>query len=279
MSIITKPSSIQKNVPAQISLNKLQLVSTPSVSLDDYFSDISNWSSVVVHFKSSVGNQRKVLVFDATLESPTADFFASNKSRSEFQIQKIVISDFDNDIFEIKRSELLTSDFDINIGNSNSLLTWSSLSPSNDYITTQTSVKKLSTSGWDLNIITDQSLTFSENSAIEASASFENSNVSTDLMFGLQENVSTGYGSLKYGFYYDSAQVVYCVKNGYPFIAGTQRSIGDVFKIVVSHTHVRWYKNNTIIHEIPNTGPSFLKYCVIIYNSNAILENIVFKNN
>lgn len=279
MSIITKPNSIQKNEQAQISLSKSNLQAIASVEADSYFSDTNNWKEVILYYKSSEGNQKQILKFDASLQSPTATFFISNKARNEFQIQKIVIVDFDNDSFQIDRSELNTESFDISIGNSNSLLSWVSLSPSNDYITTQTSVKKLSTSGWNINIITDQSLTFSENSTIEASASFENSNVSTDLMFGLQENVSTGYGSLKYGFYYDSAQIVYCVKNGYPFISGTQRSIGDIFKIVVSHTHVRWYKNNTIIHEISNTGPSFLKYCVIIYNSNAMLENIVFKNN
>lgn len=113
MSIINKPNSIQKNEQAQISLSKSNLQAIASVEADSYFSDTNNWKEVILYYKSSEGNQKQILKFDASLQSPTATFFISNKARNEFQIQKIVIVDFDNDSFQIDRSELNTENFDI----------------------------------------------------------------------------------------------------------------------------------------------------------------------
>lgn len=115
MPIITKPVSIQKNVPASFSLDKSALAAVPSVVADSYFSDSSNWSKVLLFYKSSVGNQKEVIKFDATQPSPTADFLASEKARDIFQIQKIIITDFDNGNFEVPRTQLTVADFDVDM--------------------------------------------------------------------------------------------------------------------------------------------------------------------
>lgn len=129
MSIITKPNSIQKNVSAEFTLNKLELSQLSSVSEDSYFSNTDNWKKVIVYYKSSVGKQKEVLIFDATTSSPTANFLISEKSRGNFQIQRILIKDFDNGTFTIPRSALTVTDFDISISSNSSAVLWVNPSP------------------------------------------------------------------------------------------------------------------------------------------------------
>lgn len=112
MSIITKPLSIQKNVAATISLSKSELASEIA---DVYYADSTNWKEVIIHYKSSTGNQRKILKFDATQSSPQSTFLASLKSRDIFQVQKIVIIDFDNGSITVPRSQLTVADFDVTL--------------------------------------------------------------------------------------------------------------------------------------------------------------------
>lgn len=116
MSIITKPSSISKNSPAEFILNKTALAAVTSVAADPYYSLSSNWSKVIIQYKSSVGNQKEVLQFDATQSSPTSQFLVSEKARDIFEVQKIVIADFDGGVFLIPRSQLNTAEFDVDMG-------------------------------------------------------------------------------------------------------------------------------------------------------------------
>jgi len=67
MPIITKPSTIDKNSPAEISLDKAALAAVSSVVADDYFSDSDNWKEVLIYYRSSTGNQREILKFNATV--------------------------------------------------------------------------------------------------------------------------------------------------------------------------------------------------------------------
>ena len=117
MAIITKPSGgIFKGTPAEITLNKSELALLPIVLLDDYFSVTINWNKIILSYKSSEGNQQEIVEFNATLSSPTGFFDVSLKARDLFEIQVIKIIDFDGDIFIIPRSELTTSDFDVEFG-------------------------------------------------------------------------------------------------------------------------------------------------------------------
>lgn len=127
MSIITKPLSIQKNVAATISLSKSELASEIA---DVYYADSTNWKEVIIHYKSSTGNQRKILKFDATQSSPQSTFLASLKSKDIFQVQKIVIVDFDNGSITVPRSQLTVADFDVTLsgGSPASSVVWNFVS-------------------------------------------------------------------------------------------------------------------------------------------------------
>ena len=116
MSIITKPSSIEKDAPAVVTLNKSNLALIPSVLNDPYFSDQDNWKNVIIYYKSSIGNQKELLKFDATLSSPTASFLVSDKARDVFEVQKIIVQDFDGGSIVVPRSELNESEFDVDMG-------------------------------------------------------------------------------------------------------------------------------------------------------------------
>jgi hypothetical protein len=116
MSIITKPQ-VTKGASYQFTLNKSELASLPLVIADSYFSQVSNWYRVDVVYKSFTGNQYEIVEFDAQDQSPIGNFSVSSNARDSFLVQKITIIDFDGGFFEIQRSELPTSDFDISFQN------------------------------------------------------------------------------------------------------------------------------------------------------------------
>jgi hypothetical protein len=112
VAIITKPATIEKNSAATIVLNKSQLASEIA---DAYYADSANWKEVFIYYKSSTGNQRKILKFNASQTSPEATFLASLKARNIFQVQKIVVMDFDGGSILIPRADLTVADFDIDM--------------------------------------------------------------------------------------------------------------------------------------------------------------------
>jgi len=114
MSMITKPS-VTKGVSAQFTLNKTSLSNHPSVLADSYFQDTDNWYRVNAVYKSSPGSQYEIVEFDAVQANPTGNFLVSLKARDLFQIEKLVIVDFDGGFLEIPRSELETEDWDVTI--------------------------------------------------------------------------------------------------------------------------------------------------------------------
>lgn len=115
MPIVSKPASIEKNTVAVFTLDKTVLANVASVVADSYFSDMLNWSEVLIYYKSSEGNQREILKFDAIMASPTANFLVSEFARDIFEVQKIVIKDFDNGSFVVQRSELVAAEFDVDM--------------------------------------------------------------------------------------------------------------------------------------------------------------------
>lgn len=112
MAIITKPS-IAKGQAATFTLSKSELLQHPMVVADSYFSDSSNWYRVNAVYKSSPGSQYEIVEFDASLTNPFGSFSVSSQARDLFQIQKLVILDFDGGFLEIPRSQLTIADFDI----------------------------------------------------------------------------------------------------------------------------------------------------------------------
>jgi len=115
MAIITKPSPILKGTPNTFSLSKSELLQNSLVSADAYFSDSLNWFRVNVVYKSSTVRQYETVEFDCSQEIPQGTFLVSDKARANFQVLSVEIIDFDGGILRIPRSELNTSDFDIEL--------------------------------------------------------------------------------------------------------------------------------------------------------------------
>lgn len=294
MSILTKPASIAKNTAATFTLSKATLASNPAIT-DVYFQDTNNWKSVILVYQSSVGDQREILVFDATIASPTASFLVSEKARDIFQIKRIIIKDFDGGSFEIERSSLTTVEFDITLsagGGGGGALTWTSdISPA-AYIATATSIEKLSSSGWDFNVVSDQTLT--GDMFIEARvATYPN-----NMIIGFQNtsanssSQSVVLGAINYGLYCDPGQgLVFFSKSAlsYNMTPVSSLSLNDIIKISISGGAtgtINIYKNSTLVYTTPvaSVTPFGIPYSepyrlgVVLNESGSKLDNIVFDN-
>lgn len=115
MPVITKINAPAKGSSVQISLSKTSLAALSVVAADSYYSLSSNWSTIIIEYKSSIGNQKKILYFNASDNLPVANFTVSLRSRDIFQVQSIRINDFDDGFFVINRSSLDTLEFDIDM--------------------------------------------------------------------------------------------------------------------------------------------------------------------
>ena len=104
MSFLTKPT-VTKGQPSSFTLVKSQLILIPKVSSDAFFADTTNWKRVTVQYANSHG-QEEILVFDASMEEPTATFSVSDRARSDYQITSIVVTDLDDGMLVISRSDL-----------------------------------------------------------------------------------------------------------------------------------------------------------------------------
>lgn len=115
MSILIKPDVVYKGQENTFSLSKNELAGLQTIFNDPYFQNQDNWMKVVFNYKSSSGNQSKLIEFDTTQLNPTGTFTASNRARDVFEIQSIHIIDFDHQIFIVPRSHLDTQLFDIEL--------------------------------------------------------------------------------------------------------------------------------------------------------------------
>jgi hypothetical protein len=101
--MINLPSSLAKGEILIFALNKALVTSAAS---DSYWSDAANIQKCIVVYKSTSGHQRKKLEFDFTQESPTTTAEWSVKARNAFEIEEIVLIDFDNGSYTIPRASL-----------------------------------------------------------------------------------------------------------------------------------------------------------------------------
>ena len=118
MPIITKPNTISKGTPATFTLDKSALAALSIVSGDSYYSDPANWDRIKLEYKSSNSKQTEWVDFkvNPASDSMSGVFEVSSRARGNFNIQNIVICDFDNDRFIIPRSQLTASEFDVTFG-------------------------------------------------------------------------------------------------------------------------------------------------------------------
>lgn len=114
MAIITFNTTPERGTSTVVNLNKTELALVSSVAGDTYFSDSSNWNQVIVYFESDTNTSQKELVnFDATQISPSSYFKVSSTSLGNFQVQRLIIKDFDGGFLSVPRSELNTAEFDV----------------------------------------------------------------------------------------------------------------------------------------------------------------------
>jgi hypothetical protein len=115
MAIITKPT-ISKGQANEIDLSKSDLAAVSKVVNDSYFSDQANWSKVAMEYESDTGEQIEMLIFDASQESPKANFEVSEKAKDNWQVKSVIIMDFDGGYLKLGRGDLTVEEFDIALG-------------------------------------------------------------------------------------------------------------------------------------------------------------------
>ena len=115
MAILTK-QTISKGQANEFDLSKSDLAAVSKVVNDSYFSDQTNWSKVIVEYKSAEGNQHEMVIFDASEASPKGNFEVSEKARDSWEVQSVKIMDFDGGYLKLGRGDLTVENFDIALG-------------------------------------------------------------------------------------------------------------------------------------------------------------------
>lgn len=113
-SFIIAPSTIEKGSLNRYTLVKSVLLQEPIVQQSSYFSDESNINLVVVKFKSTEGNQSNFLYFYAKSENSYSYFDPSDRARNQWEIEYVLLFDFDRGSLRLDRSNVDLSQFDIN---------------------------------------------------------------------------------------------------------------------------------------------------------------------
>jgi hypothetical protein len=102
MAVLTVSSYFQKGSPVLISVSKPELLELID---SDYFEDMEHWNKIILKYKSPTGQFERI-VCDGQDAIPSAFFQISTKADDLFQINQIIIMDFDGKIYVIDRSIL-----------------------------------------------------------------------------------------------------------------------------------------------------------------------------
>jgi len=109
MAVLTVSSYFQKGSPVLISVSKPELLELID---SDYFEDMDHWNKIILKYKSPTGQFERI-VCNGQDAIPSAFFQISTKADDLFQINQIIIMDFDGKIYVIDRSilaEVITLD-------------------------------------------------------------------------------------------------------------------------------------------------------------------------
>ena len=252
MSIITKAGAPVKGSPTEFTLNKSDLALVSSVAADVYFSDLTNWKNVIVYYGSSVGNQKQILNFNAAETSPSFNFLVSSRARDIFEVQKIIIQDFDGGCIIVPRSELNTSEFDVDM----------SAAPALNELYFETISTGVTRSGNSINLPSSQSMSYGldEDSLGSGAAlldiTFNLSNMSSgkSIRIGLTESIdgiTQDSGPASYTRFYftitDSNIVRFDVGGNQQVILSSSIGSSLTFRIEQTSTQYRYYYNSTLI--------------------------------
>lgn len=114
MAVVTKATTyFLKGTPLEYTLDKAELAAITSVAGDAYFSVQTNWNQIGVKMRSTLGNQNLYIQFDASQASPVGLMSSSTTARDAFEVEHLIIYDFDGGTFKVARSNLVTSEFDV----------------------------------------------------------------------------------------------------------------------------------------------------------------------
>lgn len=108
---------IEKGTSATVNLDKSSLFALPAVVADAWFCNPTNVKRCIVNYDSVVGNQSKTLIFDLSKASPSDSLYFSPRARDNYQLDRVILEDFQGDILVLSRSDLPTS-FDISFDGS-----------------------------------------------------------------------------------------------------------------------------------------------------------------
>jgi hypothetical protein len=109
-NIVSLNTSIVVDTDETCTLNVSNLATLIQGS-DAYFGDSSNWSAVQVEYRSSTSRQREIITINPTVG--TGIFRVSAKARQEgWVIHEIRVRDFDGDIYKVKKSDMIVTDYD-----------------------------------------------------------------------------------------------------------------------------------------------------------------------
>jgi len=254
MPIITKPGSIQKNVSASITLNKSVLAVNSIVAADTYFSDSTNWNQVIINYKSPIGHQKESLIFDASLASPSASFLVSLKARDTFEVQDIIITDFDGGFLKVERANLTTTDFDISFGGgsggSGTAIIWNILGSN---LSAVGSGLTSSGTGWGSANNATSNLSQTNNSSDWTYTFNVSLGTTKEFSCGIYRstNIVNGYSEVDYGFHVGgSGGVDISTPSGYAAVSNVT-TIGNgnhELKVVRVGDNVTWFVNSIQVH-------------------------------
>ena len=113
MALLTLPGYYEKGASATFILDKDALFALSGVTADAYFSVQSQVSLVKFVYKSQVGGQLKIVLFDLTQSAPSAQFPLSEFARDYFELINIILIDFDGGSLTLS-SASIPSGFNVN---------------------------------------------------------------------------------------------------------------------------------------------------------------------
>lgn len=104
-TLLTRPP-IAKGTQVTCTLIRAGLLTVQSVSTDAYFSNVANWKDITINYRGIGNNQVKTLRFDGRISTSSAVLRISLKAKAGFQVESIIIVDFDEGRRVIRREEL-----------------------------------------------------------------------------------------------------------------------------------------------------------------------------
>lgn len=127
--MINKPQSLVKETPLTFTLDKNTLFAAVT---DSYFSVETNVKKIIFVYKSSIGHQRKRIEFLTSEETPSATVVFSGKANSLFNLEKIIMVDYDDGTLAVSETIVPVEKRSLSLSQSSSGQIYFAFSGTND---------------------------------------------------------------------------------------------------------------------------------------------------